>query len=105
MAYHKLKQSKPEYDPDYVQKKIDLIVKGLPIDISEEELRTVEEMLRGARSFYIDLLIALESNRAQGEDVDVHYTHEAINIAGTEIALRKIDDFRKVHHHKIKAEQ
>ncbi len=103
MAYHQLKKSKPEYDPEYVQKKIDLIIKGLPIDISESELQTLEEMLRGARSFYIDLLIALEGSEEKEEGITVHYAHEAVNLAGTELALRKIDDFRKNHLNKITA--
>ena len=101
MPYHKLKLSKPEFDLDYVQKKIELIVKGLPIDITEEELIALEEVLRGARSFYIDLLIALESSNEKGASVSEHYTHEAINLAGAELALRKIDDFRKKHVSKI----
>lgn len=101
MQYHNLKKSQPQYDPDYVQKKIDLIVKGLPINITEEELQALERMLRGARSFYIDLLIALEGPNEKDTNVSEHYAHEAINLAGTELALRKIDDFRKKHVSKI----
>ncbi len=100
MAYQTLKKDHPEYDPDYVQQKIELIVKGLPIDISEEELQALEHMLRGARSFYIDLLIVLENK--EDEDSKKHYAEEAHNLAGTELALRKIDNFRKDHWQKIK---
>jgi hypothetical protein len=100
MPYTKLKQEHPEYDPAYIQEKINLIVKGLPIDISEEELRALEEMLRGARSFYIDLLMILE--KKTDEESKEHYKHEAMNLAGTELALRKVDDFRKAHQSQIK---
>jgi hypothetical protein len=100
MPYKKLKSEHPEYDPDYIQQKIALIVKGLPIDISEEELQALESMLRGARSFYIDLLIVLENK--EDEESKKHYVDEALNLAGTELALRKIDVFRTEHWNKIK---
>jgi hypothetical protein len=100
MPYQKLKSEHPEYDPNYVQQKIELIVKGLPIDISEEELQALESMLRGARSFYIDLLIVLEGK--EDEESKKHYLEEALNLAGTELALRRIDIFRKEHWSKIK---
>jgi hypothetical protein len=103
MAYQTHKKSKPEFDPEYVEKKIALIEKGLPIDISEEELESLEENLRGARSFYIDLLIILEGNRSKGINVDSDYAHEAMNLAGTSIALRKIDEFREKHRSHITA--
>jgi hypothetical protein len=100
MPYQKLKSEHPEYDPEYIQQKIALIVKGLPIDISEEELQALEAMLRGARSFYIDLLIILETK--DDEESKKHYIEEAMNLAGTELALRKVDIFRKEHWNKIK---
>jgi len=101
MPYQILKKSKPEYDPEYIQHKIDLIIKGLPIDIAEEELQVLEEMLRGARSFYIDLLIVLEPKRGTDKDADTHYVEESLNLASIELALRKVDDFRKEHWKKI----
>src|SRR6476620_2810812 len=101
MPYQTLKKSKPEYDPEYIQQKIDLIIKGLPVDISEEEICALEEMLRGARSFYVDLLVVLDGKRRGGEDVQTHYVEEALNLAGIELALRRIDDFRKTHWKKI----
>lgn len=65
-------------------------------------MQALEEMLRGACSFYIDLLIALEGSEEKEADVTEHYAHEAINLAGAELALRKIDNFRKKHLAKIK---
>jgi hypothetical protein len=91
-------------DPDYVQKKIELIEKGLPIDISEEELAHFEHILRGARSFYIDMLQSLEARKKGGEDVEAFVVEESKNVAAVEMGLRKVDDFRKNHWKQIKAE-
>jgi uncharacterized protein (UPF0212 family) len=105
MPYQKLKKTHPEYDPEYIQKKVDLIEKGLPIDITEDELETLETMLRGARSFYIDLLLVLDKQRKKGGKVDKAFIEEAKNLAGTELALRCIDLFRKKHQSKIAKSQ
>jgi hypothetical protein len=88
-------------DVEYVQKKIDLIERGLPVDISEGELQSLEETLRGARSFYIDIIQSLHNRMRTGEDVEHHITEENKNLVGVELALRKIDDFRKEHHMHI----
>src|SRR4051812_28920509 len=94
------KTSVKKLDAEYIQAKIDLIEQGLPIDITEEELHVLEETLRGARSFYIDILVGLHSRRGGGEDVDHHIVEESKNLAGVEMALRKIDDFRREHWKK-----
>jgi len=104
MPYQTLKKSKPEYDPEYVQQKISLIEKGLPVDISEAELQSLEDMLRGARSFYIDLISILHSKQKEGMNVDADYIEECKNLAGTELALRAVDDFRTKHWSHIKNE-
>src|SRR4051812_47333364 len=97
MPYKKLKASKPEFGPEYIQKKISLIEKGLPIDITEKELHMLEKTLRGAQSFYIDLLLILEGHREKGMDIETDYISEAKNLAGVALALRKIDEFRSKH--------
>ncbi len=91
-----------EMEAEYIQRKIELIEKGLPIDISEKELHALEDMLRGARSFYIDILEALHKRVAAGEKLETHIVEENKNLAGVELALRKIDDFREEHHSKIR---
>ncbi len=91
-----------EIDIEHVQKKIDLIELGLPVDISEKELQSLEETLRGARSFYIDIIQTLHARKTSGEDVEHHITEENKNLVGVELALRKIDDFRKEHPAHIK---
>lgn len=88
-------------DAEYIQAKIGLIERGLPVDISESELAMLEDTLRGARSFYIDILQNLNSRKDTGEEVEHHVIEENRNLAGVEIALRKIDDFRKEHGSKI----
>jgi hypothetical protein len=95
----------PYRDPGYVQKKIELIEKGLPIDITEAELQELEETLRGARSFYIDIVQALMARQEKGEDIETFVNDENKNLAGVEIALRKIDDFRKNHWSHIKNQE
>ena len=92
----------PHRNPHYVQKKIELIESGLPIDISEEELNDLEEILRGARSFYIDIVTAFgDRKKKKGEDVEEYIAAENKNLAGVELALRKIDEFRAVHKRQI----
>lgn len=103
MPHKALKKSKPEYDPEYIQKKIDLIEKGLPVDIAEDELKALEESLRGARSFYIDILQVLYTHKDQDNtDVEKSIVEEGKNIVGIEMALRKIDEFREKHWSHIK---
>jgi uncharacterized protein (UPF0212 family) len=96
------KKTPKKLDAEYIQTKINLIEQGLPIDISEEELKALEETFRGARSFYIDILVGLHDRKGVGEDVDHHIIEESKNLAGIEMALRKVDDFRKEHWKKIK---
>jgi hypothetical protein len=81
---------------------MDLIERGLPIDISEKELQGLETTFRGARSFYIDILDSLNDRRRSGEDVEKYFTDEAINLAGVELALRRIDEFRLAHKAHVK---
>ena len=88
-------------DAEYIQAKIGLIERGLPVDISESELATLEDMLRGARSFYIDILQSFNIRKEAGEEVEHHIAEESKNLVGVEMALRKIDDFRKEHGSKI----
>lgn len=104
MPHNALKKAHPEFDPEYIQKKIGLIEKGLPIDISEEELTALEESLRGARSFYIDILAILTKNAEEDKTaaLDPHFIEESKNLVGIELALRKVDDFRAHHWNKIK---
>jgi hypothetical protein len=101
MSPHNDKKDR-KVDVDQVQSKIDLIERGLPVDITESELIALEETLRGARSFYIDMIRALDDRKNQGEDVEHHFVEESKNLAGVEIALRKIDEFRISHGHHIK---
>ncbi|MBX4198651.1 hypothetical protein KW782_05005 [Candidatus Parcubacteria bacterium] len=91
-----------EIDVELIQRKIDLIERGLPVDITESELASLETTFRGARSFYIDMIKALYDRRATGEDVEHHIIEESKNLAGVELALRKIDEFRKIHSEHIK---
>ncbi len=97
----KSKKSKSEIDVEYIQRKMDLIERGLPIDISEKELQSLETTFRGARSFYIDILENLNARLKSGEGVEHHFTEEAINLAGVELALRKVDEFRVSHRGNI----
>ncbi len=87
--------NKPRPDAEYIQGKIALIEKGLPINITEQELGLLEKDLRGARSFCIDMLELFESQKAKGElmeaDIEKLFTNESKNLAGIEMALRKVD--------------
>ncbi|MDQ3014320.1 MAG: hypothetical protein M3Q73_00440 [bacterium] len=91
-----------EVNIDAVQSKIELIERGLPVDITEAELVSFEETLRGARSFYIDMIQSLDTRKQAGEDVEHHFTEESKNLAGVELALRRIDEFRNSHGSHIK---
>ncbi len=102
MPHKALKQSKPEFDPEVIQQKISLIEKGLPIDIEEKELQTLEETLRGARSFYLDILDILNKNKEGNDSVRQHIVEESANLVGIEMALRKVDIFREKHWTHIK---
>ena len=93
----KTKKENVHTDPEYIQKKIYLIEKGLPIDVTENELVSLEETFRGARSFYVDILQDLETRKTNGEKVDRYIVAESRNLAGIELALRKIDQFRLNH--------
>src|SRR4051812_12787869 len=97
-----IKKEEALFDAEYVQQKIDLIKKGLPVDISEDELRALEETFRGARSFYIDILKALGDGEKTGSEVATEILEESKNLVGVEMALRDIDDFRRKHWAKIK---
>lgn len=100
-----MKNSKNNGRPDaeYIQGKIALIEKGLPIDITESELQLLEEDLRGARSFSIDLLAHFTQQREVGEEeAEELFTEESKNLAGVEMALRRIDEFRVEHKKHIK---
>jgi len=110
MPYQTLKKTHPEYDPEYIQKKIDLINRGLPLNISQRELEALEATLRGAKSFYIDLLLVLEerkkiaqkkTDKKEIKQIEKDYIEEAKNLAGTAIALRQVDVFRLKHGNKI----
>lgn len=91
-------------NPLYVQKKIELIDKGLPIDVSETELEDLEKILRGARGFYIDIVQELYKHRNEsGRDVRKFIMAENKNIVDTELALRRIDDFRESHREQIRS--
>lgn len=93
------------FDAHHVQGKIELIEKGLPINTSEPELMALEDSLRGARSFYLDILMPLEAHREAGTatpEIEAVFTEESKNLAGVDLALRKIDDFRKTHWKHIK---
>ncbi len=90
-------------DAEYIQGKIALIEKGLPIDISEDELQLLETDLRGARSFCIDLLAHFNQRKEMGEhEAEELFVEESKNLAGVEMALRKIDEFRVEHKKHIK---
>lgn len=104
MTQHNTKHNSKnqEVDVEAVQSKIDLIERGLPVDITEAELVSLEETLRGARSFYIDMIRALDVRKKAGEDVEHHLIEESRNLAGVELALRKIDEFRISHGSHIK---
>ena len=101
----KATQNNKAFDAHHVQGKIELIEKGLPIDISEPELMALEDTLRGARSFYLDILMPLEAQREAGTasaEVEATFIEESKNLASVDLALRKIDDFRKTHWKQIK---
>jgi hypothetical protein len=88
-----------------IRSKIDLIEKGLPVNITEGELQDLELILRNARSFYIDILEPLSDRKDKGEvsdSVEENIMEESINIAGVDLALRKIDEFRAAHKSQIK---
>ena len=97
-----MKDKRKDIDPEYIEGKIQLIERGLPIDISEDELAALEETLRGARSFYVDILKSLHDRKHLGEELDEHIAEENGNLAGVELALRKIDEFREAHPDRIK---
>lgn len=101
MPHNIFKKTRPEYDPDKIQKKIDLIEKGLPIDIEETELKTLEDTFRGAHDFYVDILDIL-SKQQKTPEIEANFTEESKNLAGVTLALRKIDDFRRNHRTSIK---
>lgn len=84
-----------EFDPEYVEEKMRLIKKGLPISVTESELAELERTLRGARSFYMDMIESLEGRKAAGESVDGQIAEEKANLVAVEFALRDIDDFRE----------
>ncbi|MDQ3076920.1 MAG: hypothetical protein M3Q63_02610 [bacterium] len=102
MTHDHKKDERP--DAEYIQGKIALIEKGLPIDITEQELELLEEDLRGARSFSIDLLAHFTQRKEKGSDEDAEelFTEESKNLAGVEMALRKVDEFRAEHWKQIK---
>ena len=92
-----------QFDTHHIQGKIELIEKGLPIDISEEELHALEDSLRGARSFYLDILTPLQTAMEKGDtSVEADYVEESKNLTAVEVALRKIDEFRSLHWKQIK---
>jgi hypothetical protein len=99
-----MKSKKPvRPDAEYIQGKIALIEKGLPIDISEKELQLLEADLRGARSFCIDLLEHFDQRKLAGErEAEELFVEESKNLAGVEMALRRIDEFRVEHKRHIK---
>lgn len=78
-------------NPHDIQIKVDLVLKGLPIDVTEEELVALEEILRGARRWYVDIfeLIGIQSIGHA-----MYHTEQAKNMVGVEMALRKVDDAR-----------
>ncbi len=89
-------------DAEYIQGKMKLIEQGLPLDISETELESLETMLRDARGFYIDILGDLRREAESGEqNLEKHIIDESINIANIELALRRIDEFRAKHWPQI----
>jgi hypothetical protein len=96
------RSAKADTDIEYVQKKIDLIERGLPVDISEKELQSLENTLRGARSFYVDIIKGLYDRQEMGNEVETHLIEESKNLVGVELALRKIDEFRQIHIDHIK---
>ena len=99
MPHKTFKKAHPEYNPHSIQTKIGLIEKGLPIDIAEDELIALEDMLRGARGFYIDILAILHKKGDVGFEVTI--AEESKNLVDIEMALRQIDDFRKNHRSQI----
>ncbi len=92
-------------NPEFIQGKIELIRQGLPINISEEELHVLEEDLKGARYFSVDMLRQFEDKKSspgvEKEDIEHLFAAESKNLAEIEIALRKIDEFRAEHWSKI----